>query len=399
MLHDLYIFFKNSNKEEFKEPDYDFDTNTNEQVNETINKEISEDEILKVVKTLKQNKSPGIDGVLNEHIKSTVNIMLPIYVKLFNIVFDTGVILESWLTGNILPIYRNKGDTQNPENYRPITLFSCLGKVFTAIINNRLKDYSNDKHILSDVQAGFRKGFSTSDNMFIINALIDILKSRNKKLFCVFFYFQLAFDTVWRSGLWHKLQTYNINGKRLNLIKNMYVNIKSRIKNKDGVSPFFECCTGVRQGENLSPFLFSIFLNDLEHYFNSEHVPGIDCEINYENKYVFFKIFALLYADDTVIFGEDATHLQHALNVFETYCKTWKLKVNVSKTKIVIFGRGRPNENLHLFFENNEIIIVSEYKYLGIILSRSGSFRSNKKYIAEQANKALFTLFKQKLDL
>ena len=68
------------------------------------------------------------------------------------------------------------------------------------------------------------------------------------------------------------------------------------------------------------------------------------------------------------------------------------------KTKIVIFGRVRPNENLHFFFENNEIIIVSEYKYLGIILSCSGSFCSNKKYLAEQANKALFTLFK-KLDL
>ena len=173
-----------------------------------------------MVKTLKQNIYPGIDGVLNEHIKSTVNIMLPIYVKLFDIVFDTGVIPESWLTGNILSIYKNKGNTQNPENYRPITLLSCLGKVFTAIIYNRLNDYSNVKHIISDVQTGFRKGFSTSDNIFIINALIDILKSRNKKLFCVFVDFQQAFDTVWRSGLWHKLQTYNINGKCLNLIKN-----------------------------------------------------------------------------------------------------------------------------------------------------------------------------------
>ena len=87
--------------------------------------------------------------------------------------------------------------------------------------------------------------------------------------------------------------------------------------------------------------------------------------------------------------------MQHALNVFENYCKTWKLKVNVSKTKIIVFGRGRPNQNFHFFFENNEIDIVSEYKYLGIFLSRSGSFRTNKKYLAEQANKALFSLFRK----
>ena len=147
------------------------------------------------------------------------------------------------------------------------------------------------------------------------------------------------------------------------------------------------------------PSLFSIFLNDLEQYFNFEHAPGIKCEINYENIYVFLKLFILLYADDTVIFSEEANHLQNALYAFENYCKTWKLEVNISKTKILIFGRGRPNGNLHFFFESSEIDIVSEYKYLGIFLSRSGSFARNKKYLAKQANKALFALFKKTRNL
>ena len=161
----------------------------------------------------------------------------------------------------------------------------------------------------------------------------------------------------------------------------MYANIKSRMKYEEGATPFFESCTGVRQGGNLSPFLFSIFLNDLEHYLNFEHVPGIKCEITHENIYVFLKLFILLYADDTVIFSDEANHLQNALYAFENYCKTWKLKVNISKTKILIFGRGRPNGNLHFFFENSEIDIVNKYKYLGIFLSRSSSFPRNKKSI------------------
>ena len=122
------------------------------------------------------NKAAGIDQILNEHIKSSINIMLPTYTKLLNIVFDTGLLPDSWLLGNIIPIYKNKGEIRNPENYRPITLLSCLGKLFTAVINNRLNKFSRERHLINDSQAGFRTGFSTADNIFIINSLIDILR-------------------------------------------------------------------------------------------------------------------------------------------------------------------------------------------------------------------------------
>lgn len=398
-LNDLYNFFKNLNSK----TTYTQTNNLNEeipnQVNEEINQPITENEILQAVKSLKMNKAAGIDQILNEHIKSSINIMLPTYTKLFNIVFDTGLLPDSWLLGNILPIYKNKGDIRNPENYRPITLLSCLGKLFTAVINNRLNKFSRERHLINDSQAGFRTGFSTADNIFIINSLIDILRSRSKKLFCAFIDFKQAFDTVWREGLWYKLETYNINGKCLKLIRNMYDNIKSRIKNKDGTSPFFPCCNGVRQGENLSPFLFSIFLNDLEHYFSTHNISGINCEYADEDIYVFVKMFILLYADDTVIFSEDSINLQNALNAFENYCHTWKLVVNVPKTKILIFSKGRPNNQLRFYFDDCEIEIVNEYKYLGILLSRSGAFNKTKKYLAEQANKALFSLLRKTRNL
>ena len=131
--------------------------------------------------------------------------MLPTYVKLFNLVFDKAIVPESWLLGDIIPIYKKKGDVQNPENYRPITLFSCLGKLFTSIINTRLIKFTDERNIITDSQTGFRKGYSTSDNLFVINCLIDILKSRSKKLFCAFVDFKQAFDTVWRDGLWQKM--------------------------------------------------------------------------------------------------------------------------------------------------------------------------------------------------
>ena len=113
--------------------------------------------------------------------------MLPIFVKLFNVVFDTSIIPESRLKGNILPIYKNKGDFQKLENYRPITLLSCVGKLFTSIINNRLTNYADKYDIITDSQTGFWHGFSTLDNLFVINSLIDMAKAKSKKTFLRFY--------------------------------------------------------------------------------------------------------------------------------------------------------------------------------------------------------------------
>ena len=56
----------------------------------------------------------------------------------FNLILNTGIIPENWVEGLIMPIYKNKGDSMLPENYRPITLLSCMGKLFTSVLNERL---------------------------------------------------------------------------------------------------------------------------------------------------------------------------------------------------------------------------------------------------------------------
>ena len=116
-MDDLYNFFKTSNTQASNSHDKDiYDSNLlNNENNEEINQIISENEILQAVKTLKNNKSPGVDDIVNEQIKTTVSYMLPIYVKLFNMIFYTGIIPENRTIGNIKPIYKNKGDPKQPE--------------------------------------------------------------------------------------------------------------------------------------------------------------------------------------------------------------------------------------------------------------------------------------------
>ena len=94
----------------------------------------------------------------------------------------------------------------------------------------------------------------------------------------------------------------------------------------------------------MSPLLFSIYLNGLEHFLSqSGNVNGVTCSSNNieENAHILLKPFVMLYADDTVILVETADDLQNTLTQYALYCDTWKLNINNSKTKIVIFARGR----------------------------------------------------------
>lgn len=100
----------------------------------TLNNCFTEVENKKAIHKLKIGKAAGGDRVINEYIKSTVEIFLPVYVTLFNRILDTSVIPEDWLLGLIVPIYKNKGDVKDCNNYRGITLLSYLGKRFTNIL-------------------------------------------------------------------------------------------------------------------------------------------------------------------------------------------------------------------------------------------------------------------------
>ena len=177
----------------------------------------------------------------------------------------------------------------------------------------------------------------------------------------------------------------------------MYGNIKSAVSVNGTTSNCFQCNIGVRQGENLSPLMFSIYLNDLHNFIsNSGIVNGVNInqsELD-NNALTFLKLFIILYADDTVLMSESANDLQNSLNKYQEYCDTWKLTVNTSKSNILIFSKGRLG-NYNFTYQGQALEIVNEYKYLGILFSKSGSFYNAKKHIAKQGTRALYSLLKK----
>ena len=336
-----------------------------------LDTEISLSEIKKGIKLLKNGKSSGPDLLLNEFLKYGNDDILLYLHSLFNKIFDIGYFPESWGDGFIVPLHK-KGSTDNVENYRGITLLSIVSKLFSNILNLRLDKWAEDYHVYVEAQAGFRKGMGTIDNIFILHSLISHCVNEKKMLFSAFIDFKKAFDFVVRDVLWYKLIQMGVRGKILNIIQSMYNNIKSRVKFDNIVSEEFSSFLGVRQGECLSPFLFSMYLNDLENVLIQKGTEGFDIGM--------LKLYLLLYADDIVIFAETSEGLQYGLDNLAEYCKKWKLTVNIDKTKIMIFRKGgNLVRDMSLNYEGKNIEIVGKFVYLGITFTTGGSFNETHK--------------------
>ena len=89
-------------------------------------------------------------------------------------------------------------DLNNVNNYRGITLVSCLSKLFTTVLNQRIVSFCENNNVISDAQFGFRKGLSTVDAVFILMNLVQMFLSNSNRLYCVFVDMCKCFETIYK---------------------------------------------------------------------------------------------------------------------------------------------------------------------------------------------------------
>ena len=162
-------------------------------------------------------------------------------------------------------------------------------------------------------------GHSTIDHVFVLKTL-----NKRKRIYCCFIDYKKAFDNVSRVSLWTKMLSLNTNGQILNVIKNLYsLYAKCYIKMNGKLSNVFKSDIGVRQGDNLSPLLFSINLSDLESFLSLKY-GGLayisELTENDDDFYEYIKMYIISYADDIVILAESPTELQMSLDAMQSYC-------------------------------------------------------------------------------
>ena len=152
-----------------------------------------------------------------------------------------------------------KGNLQQCQNYRTISLSSHPSNVMPKIILNRLKPQA--EKIITEEQAGFRAGRSTTEQIFNLQVLCEKYLQHRQDLYHVFIDFKKAFDRVWHAALWATMKKYKISTNLIQVIKNLYNKATSAVLVNSSIGYWFRTTVGVRQGCLLSPTPFNIFFS------------------------------------------------------------------------------------------------------------------------------------------
>lgn len=352
---------------------------------EYLDRPISKQDVISAIKKLKNAKAAGPDGFIGEIYKGLENVAVDFLVNLFNNLFDSGVYPEQWTESVIVPLFK-KGDKNNPNNYRGISLSNIASKLYSSIINNRLSEWIELNNITGEYQAGFKRGYSTIDHLFTLMAAVQKQFTHNRKLYVAFIDFEKAFDTISRKLLWPILSKNGINGKLHKCIKSMYDDVKAKIRCGAKFSDYIRCTQGVKQGDVCSPVLFSLFINELalEIINNGRH--GANFQL--------IELFILLFADDIALISETAVGLQTQLNSLHSAASRLELRINMDKSNIVVFRKGgylAAHEKW--YYGNRKMSIVNAYKYLGLYVSTKLSFTFACQDLVSRGKRALLRIF------
>lgn len=310
--------------------------------------EVNRSELRKALKQMKNKKAPGEDRITAEMLKMGGITLEHALCVLLNKCISEEKIPKPWQNAEVILIFK-KGDNTNIANYRPISLLSHLYKLLTKILTNRL---TNKLDFYQPVeQAGFRKEYGTNDHLQTVRTLIEKCTEYNVPLHLAFVDYEKAFDSVETWAVLNAMNEARIDTRYSNLIKHIYENATLQVAiDEDTSTDKIKIEKGVRQGDTISPKLFTLALESAFKNLAWEN-KGINVDGTRLNH--------LRFADDIVVISNDINQLKDMLEELQETSKQIGLKMNLNKTKIMT------SEETAITIEGCTLEHVEEYIYLG----------------------------------
>ncbi|KAI5742924.1 hypothetical protein M8J77_012730 [Diaphorina citri] len=316
------------------------------------------EKIKEVIKTLATKKSCGSDNIPAELIKILDNDSLFLITDIINSIYKTGQIPNDYLLSTFITLPKvNKA--KNCSQFRTISLISHASKILLQIIKQRINNIIEEN--LSETQMGFRAGKGCRDAITVMRILLEKNVEKNSDIYAAFIDYEKAFDNVNHQKLIDILIKIKLPTADIRLITHLYWGQKGKVKTNSGVSEEFNILKGVRQGCIISPALFNIYAEQII----KETVENVHQGLLLNGRL----INNLRYADDLVLLSSSRNGLIDLLkNLFES-SKKYNMKINIKKSKVMRISKNNKRKIPKIQIEGQALEEVSQYKYLGALIT------------------------------
>lgn len=343
---------------------------------------ISPREVEKIILSLKNKNSVGIDEIPTKVLKAVAASISEPLTYITNLAFKTGVFPSALKCSIVRPLYKNKGEKNELKNYRPISLLNNMSKIFEKAIHIQVVDYLENQNILTKNQNGFRKGKSTIRAVYQI--LEHVIESLNNKKITATVSIDLskAFDSVDHKILLKKLDMSGIRNIENRLFQSYLDKRKQCVEEatSDGQkirSNFKTIEKGVPQGSVLAPLLYILYTNDITNVLTNN---------------------IILFADDkTVLYqSEDKqqikTEIKNDLTTLEKWFEANNLMLNKNKTQIIEFRPKKNTDKLSIEYDGEHLEAVEEALILGVRIDKNLNWEAHVEGVAAQMSKYCYAL-------
>jgi len=350
--------------------------------------EINIKEIIEVINKMANEKAPGTDRIPIEAFKEMPIEILMLWKSIFNFYIKNKTTPKYWRRGVIFPIYK-KGDECDLANYRPIALLQTQYKIYSAIINKRLQKQMIEMNFFSKFQGAWQKNKTTTINASTIIGMYEDALLHKKEIHVAYIDLVKAYDSVEHWSIKQTLKHYNFKEDTIKLIMSLIEGSDLAIITKFGLTDKLTVNRGVRQGDVISPTLFTIWINPLLEYI--------------ENKYSGYKmdeetgVPILAFADDIAIFAKSVREMEHIFKDVSEFCDHSSMSISTAKSAL---SSNNTNEDLALLYKGNVIKKLKageSYKYLGIELNMMLNWTDQMKELETNFNKHIKFLEKRKI--
>ena len=325
-----------------------------------ISHEIYEDSTIKfstkevkamIANNINPKKSPGFDLITGKMIRELPQKGIQLFTYISNAILRTGYFPKQWKIAQIILILKPGKDATQVASYRPISLLPTLSKLFEKLLLKRIDPLTIQRNLIPNHQFGCRAQHSTIEQVHRVVAEVQLALDESKYCSAIFLDVAQAFDKVWHGGLKYKIRK-KLPSQIAKLLCSYLDDRKFRVKHESAITDLAPISSGVPQGSVLGSFLYQLFTADLP---------------------VSPEIKMATFVDDTAILSTHinpntaSRELQDHLNSIQIWLKSWRVKVNETKSAHVTFTlkkRTYPAVSLN----GVKIPKVSDVKYLGMHL-------------------------------